>query len=112
MKLFLTDNGKKPDKVVKKTKRAAAVTPVDPLIVTVKDAISEMSTTNARAVELLDNVVLHLSRDLPTPIIQMDAPVINTPPYPELDPPRQWRVTVAERDAKGFIRVVDLERIK
>ena len=110
MKLFLKDNGKKPD-TVKKNKKATAVTP-DPLILTMQGAIGEMSATNARAVELLDTVVLHLSSDRPNPIIQMDAPVIKIPPYPEMDPPRQWRVTVTRRDNKGLIQEVDLERIK
>jgi len=111
MKVFLKDNGKNSSKVAKKSKKISAVTS-DPLILTVRDAISQMSTNNAKAVELLDNVVLHLSRDLPTPVIKMDAPVITIPPYPEMDPPRRWRVRVTQRDNKGFIQEVDLERIK
>ena len=110
MKLLLKDNGKKPDRG-EKNKKTTAVTS-DPLILTVQGAVSEMSKSNAVAVELLDSVVLHLSRDRPIPIVKMDAPVIKIPPYPEMDPPRQWRVTVTRRDNKGLIQEVDLERIK
>ena len=114
MKLLITGAEDNPPKTVKKQKGTQkAVTTENPLIVTVQDAITKMDQTNSRAIELIESVTLSLSRELPTPVIQMEAPAINIPAYPpQPDPPRQWRVTVTRRDAKGFIQEVDLERIK
>ncbi|MBW2032042.1 MAG: hypothetical protein JRI94_00395 [Deltaproteobacteria bacterium] len=111
MKLFLKDNGKESGavqpKAAKKTKKA-----IDPLIITVQNAVSQLSEANEQTGKLVDSVILHLSRSTPMPVVTMEAPVITIPPYPEVEPPMEWEVTVTSRDAKDLIKNATLKRIK
>ncbi len=87
---------------------------IESLIVTVQRAIQQMTETNAKALDMMNTMVINLGRDLPPPEVSVGAPVVHVPDIvipPPLDGPRQWRVTVTKRDNRGMIQIVDLERI-
>ncbi len=88
---------------------------LESLVITVQNAVRQVANTNEKTVELMDSVVLSLKRELPVPILQVDAPILNVSDFPAPvfpEPPRHWRVRVTHRDNRGLIQEVDLERIE
>lgn len=89
---------------------------LESLVATVQRAIMQMSTTNAKAMELLDGIVLK------EPSVQVRVPEIVVPEVvvpkvevpqivmPEPDNWKRIKATVTRRDKRGFIEEVILER--